>query len=163
MDFLISKQIWYWKRNLMRFLQSLVLTSWSISGVPYLVKISQNYENSFKVLWMSFWNDVQMQISIFVHEVDWKQNEVAPDWFKIKDFSAALSKKLNAKHWKTGEMFEISLKVSEFKVYLLLPYRILHFYLIVLPGKSLMMWSNIVTRNIRRYGASLLTFGKIGA
>ena len=36
-------------------------------------------------------------------------------------------------------MFEISLKVSEFKVYLLLPYRILHFYLIVLPGKSLMM------------------------
>ena len=26
-----------------------------------------------------------------------------------------------------------------------------------------MMWSNIVTRNIRGYGASLLTFGKIGA
>jgi len=58
-------------------------------------------------------------------------------------------------------MFEVSLKSKKFDVYLLL-YQIFHLYLIILPGKSLMMWSNIVTRNIQRYGASPLTLGKIG-
>jgi len=53
-------------------------------------------------------------------------------------------------------------KVSKFILYLLL-YQIFHLHLVILPGKSLMMWSNIVTRNVRRYGSSLLTFEKIGA
>ena len=49
-----------------------------------------------------------MQISIFVHEIDKKQNEVAPEWFKIEEFCAALSNKYHSKHWKTGEMFHKS-------------------------------------------------------
>ena len=49
-------------------------------------------------------------ISIFVHEIDQKQNEVAPDWFKIEEFSATLSNKFNSEHWKTGEMLEVSIK-----------------------------------------------------
>ena len=48
-----------------------------------------------------------MQISIFVHEIDEKQNEVAADWFKI-EFFAALRYKFNPRHWKTGEVFDKS-------------------------------------------------------
>jgi len=59
---------------------------------------------------MSFRNNVHIQISIFVHEIDSKKNEVAPDWFKIEEFSAALSNQFTSKHWNTGEMFETSLK-----------------------------------------------------
>jgi len=35
-----------------------------------------------------------------------KQNEVTPYWFKIEEFSAALSNKFSSKHWKPGEMFD---------------------------------------------------------
>jgi len=49
-----------------------------------------------------------MQISIFVHEIDQQQNKVAPDWFKIEEFSATVSNKFNSKNWKTGEMFDKS-------------------------------------------------------
>jgi len=32
---------------------------------------------------------LHMWTSIFVHKIDWKQNEVAPDWFKFEELSAA--------------------------------------------------------------------------
>jgi len=47
-----------------------------------------------------------MQTCIFVHEIDVQKKEVAPDWFKIEEFSAALSNKFNHKHWKKREMFD---------------------------------------------------------
>jgi len=39
-----------------------------------------------------------MQTCIFNHEIDEQQKEVAPDRFKIEEFSAALSNKFNPKH-----------------------------------------------------------------
>jgi len=36
-----------------------------------------------RLVTMSFWNDVHKRTIIFVHEIDWKQNQVAPDWFKF--------------------------------------------------------------------------------
>jgi len=41
---------------------------WFISGDPYHVKISQNYE--FAQSYISFWNNVHMRKSIFVHEIE---------------------------------------------------------------------------------------------
>jgi len=75
---------------------------------------------------MLFWNNVHIQISILIHEIDEKKNEIAPDWFKIEEYSTVLSNKFNSKHWQTSEMFEISL----IEVYLLL-FQIFHLYLII--------------------------------
>jgi len=33
-----------------------------------------------QIICMLFWNNVHMQTSIFVHEIDQKKNEVVPDW-----------------------------------------------------------------------------------
>jgi len=35
---------------------------------------------------MSFGKNVHTQMGIFVSEIDSRQNEVTPDWFKFKNF-----------------------------------------------------------------------------
>ena len=71
-----------------------------------------------------------MQISIIVHEIVWQKNEGRAWLLQIEKFSVAFSNKFNSNHWKIGEMFEISLKMSKFRVYLLRCH-IFHLYLII--------------------------------
>ena len=62
---------------------------------------------------MPFWNDLHMRTRIFVHDIDWKQHEVAPYWFKFEDISAVICNKFNYKRWKSSEIktnSDVSLK-----------------------------------------------------
>jgi len=75
---------------------------------------------------MSFWNGVHMQINVFVHEAD-EKNEVAPDWFKIERFSTALKNKFYSNIEKLVKFLKFQ---SKFEVYLLL-YQLFYLYFII--------------------------------
>jgi len=123
---------------------SLVFLMWFISGDPYHVKSSQNYENSLRVIFCFIIAFTWEQAFSSVKFIKSKMKSRLTD-SNLKNFLllSALSKNLPPNKSKPAQK-KAHYKVS-CEVYHLL-YQIFRLHLTSLPGKSLTMSNNIVTR-----------------